>query len=51
MNVKEFVSNLYNNAVDVNVLHNVRTAMEDLEHLRREGFEVPEDITPEEYAE
>ena len=51
MTVREFVAYLYDNAEDTNVLHDIRTATEDLEHLRREGFDVPEDITPEEYAD
>ena len=50
MNAREFVTNLYNEANDINILHDKKTAAEDLGHLRREGFDVPEDISPEDYA-
>ncbi len=48
----EFVRNLFDNSDDITTHISVEDAVADLEMFRREwGTEVPEDLTPEEFAE
>lgn len=45
-----FVADLFDNALDSSPM-TTDIAAEDLDRFRAEGWEVPEDITPNEYAE
>lgn len=48
---RDFMVGLYQEANDPAQMMSPDAAAEDLEHLRREGFDVPSDITSEEYAD
>jgi hypothetical protein len=45
-----FVAELWDNAIDTTAM-TAEQAAEDLAHFRREGWDVPEDLTAAEYAE
>ena len=52
MTIREFVSEMFDAArVDGNELMTLDTAKTDLANYRAEGWELPEDITPEAYTE
>ena len=48
--IQEFVEGLFDNAIDIEMM-TVEQAAEDLESFNREGWDLPEDITAEEYVE
>ena len=45
-----FVADLFDNAIDAAPM-TVEIAAADLDNFRNEGWDVPEDLTPEEYAD
>lgn len=45
-----FVADLFDTAIDASPI-TAELAAEDLDRFRAEGWDVPEDLTPEEYAE
>ena len=52
MTIREFVNEMFDAArVDGNELMTLDTAKTDLANYRAEGWELPEDITPEAYME
>ena len=51
MTTSEFVRNLWENSSDYTTKMDINTAQNDLDTFRAEGWDVPEDLTAEEYAE
>lgn len=51
MTIRKFVEDLYNSCREGAQPLTVEQAAEDLENFRRESWEIPEDITAEEYME
>lgn len=49
--MKEFIEMLWNNAQDKPEEIDISTARDDLENFRRDGWTLPEGITPESYME
>ena len=50
MTMQEFMEGILNNAID-NGPMDLDTARTDLENFRRDGWELPEGITPESYMD
>ena len=51
MTLSEFVRNLFENSNDYTTRMDIDTARQDLDNFRRSEFDMPEDITPEDYME
>lgn len=51
MTTSEFVRNLWENSSDYTTKMDITTAQNDLDTFRAEGWDVPDDLTAEEYAE
>ena len=51
MTASEFVRNLWENSSDYATKMDITTAQNDLDTFRAEGWDVPDDLTAEEYAE
>lgn len=51
MTTSEFVRNLWENSSDYTTRMDITTAQNDLNTFRAEGWDVPDDLTAEEYAE
>ena len=51
MTTSEFVRNLWENSGDYTTKMDITTAQNDLDTFRAEGWDVPDDLTAEEYAE
>ena len=49
--IYEFVRNLWENAYDPSEQMTIETAAEDLNSFHKEGWDIPDGITAEEYAE
>ena len=49
--MSEFIEDLWNNAQDKPEEIDISTARADLENFRRDGWTLPEGITPESYME
>lgn len=52
MSAYEFVESLFNEAGDDQLITmTIEAAEADLENFERSGWDIPEDLTPEEYAD
>ena len=51
MTTSEFIRNLWENSSDYTTRMDITTAQNDLDTFRAEGWDVPDDLTAEEYAE
>ena len=50
MTAYEFVRNLWENSDNYDSMMDIETAQQDLDNFRSEFWDVPEDLTAEEYA-
>lgn len=50
MTAYEFVRNLWENSDSYDTMMDIETAQQDLDNFRSESWDVPEDLTAEEYA-
>ena len=51
MTISVFVMNLWENSSDFTARMDIETARQDLDTFRAEGWDMPDDITPEDYME
>lgn len=51
MTTSEFVRSLFENSNDYTTRMDIETARQDLDNFRADGWDLPEDITPEDYME
>ena len=51
MSIYEFVKSVYDNAADPGMYMDIETAKTDIDNFRRDGWNVPDELTPVEYME